>query len=283
MRVLNALLRSFLGQTRRLVKGSDSSILNGYTQAAPNPQLSLDVFRGEWSSRLPEPLAHLRAGPIETFDDHRIHWFVNQIGGVRGRSVYECGPLEAGHTYMMEKYGASGVVAVEANQRAFLKCLVVKELLELQKVRFLHGDFVQHLRETDTPFDICLVSGVLYHMLDPVELIALIAKHCRGHCFIWTHYYDEKIITSSRRLARQFKGVKPSEHDGFAHTLYRREYQGALNWSGFCGGGSTLSYWMSREDILNALAHFGFEVVGIDFDQPNHQHGPAFAITAKRR
>ena len=71
--------------------------------------------------------------------------------------------------------GAS-VVAVESNTRAYLKCLVVKELLDLQRCHFLLGDFVPYLQETPERFELLLASGVLYHSPDPLAMLALLGE-----------------------------------------------------------------------------------------------------------
>ena len=47
-------------------------------------------------------------------------------GRLDGMSVLECGPLEGGHTYSLEKAGAR-ITAIEGNVEAYLKCLIVKE------------------------------------------------------------------------------------------------------------------------------------------------------------
>ena len=38
-------------------------------------------------------------------------------------------------------------------------------------------------------FDICFASGVLYHMRNPAELIALIAR-ATDRVLLWTHYME---------------------------------------------------------------------------------------------
>jgi hypothetical protein len=47
-------------------------ILDAYVHAAPDPQNALDIFKGTWSSRMPEPYALLQAGPLPIFEDARI-------------------------------------------------------------------------------------------------------------------------------------------------------------------------------------------------------------------
>jgi hypothetical protein len=256
-------------------------VLDCYVSAAPSPQNALDIFKGDWSSRLPKPFDQFKAGAIDLFRDARMTWMIEQIGGVQGQSVVELGPLEGGHTYMLHEAGASELVAIESNSRAFLKCLIVKELLGLHRARFLYGDFVEYLRSCPRRFDIALASGVLYHMRNPVELIALLAR-VTDRIFVWTHYYDSAIITASPALAPKFLSSAVAEYDGFEHTLYRQEYLDALCWSGFCGGSHADSAWMSRSDILSCVRYFGFQDIEIAFEAPDHPNGPSFAFLAQR-
>ena len=68
---------------------------------------------------------------------------------------------------MMQKAGASKVISVEANNREFLKCLIVKQMLDLKNVKFLFGDFNRYLEQQERRFDVVVASGVLYHMTNP--------------------------------------------------------------------------------------------------------------------
>jgi hypothetical protein len=261
------------------------SVIDLYLKSAPSPQAALDIFQGEWSSQLPAPWQDLKAGNAGLFDDARITWLAEQVGGLAHQSVLELGPLEAGHTYMMEKLGAAEIMAVESNTHAFLKCLIIKEILKLERSRFLCGDFIEFLRqlEASSQFQLCVASGVLYHMQNPAELIGLLANHCAQYLFIWTHYYDAEIVTHNPGLQAKLPTATPSEYEGFKHTLHRYEYQAALEWSGFCGGSAPISAWMTRADIFGCLEHFGFTVQAVNFDHPEHANGPALALVAKRR
>jgi hypothetical protein len=120
-------------------------------------------------------------------------------------------------------------------------------------------------------------------MQNPVELIALLAKRCTQHLFLWTHYYDQAIISASKVHAPRFNYSQPAEYAGFKHTLYRQEYQKALDWGGFCGGSATISNWLSRDDLVRCLQYFGFGDLRFDFDDPSHPNGPALAIIAARQ
>ncbi|RRR72214.1 MAG: class I SAM-dependent methyltransferase [Candidatus Viridilinea halotolerans] len=258
-----------------------SNILDAYITTAPSPQVALDLFKGEWSSQLPAPFEHLQAGPVGLFTDVRITWAIERLGGVAGQRVLELGPLEGGHSYILEQAGAAEIVAIEANSRAFLKCLIVRELLGLAHVQFLCGDFVEYLRTTPDRFDAIVASGVLYHMRNPAELIELVAQHS-DRVFFWTHYYDKALINASPVLAPKFPASTPTEHAGFKHTLYRQEYQLSLDCSRFCGGGAVHSAWMAREELLDCVRYFGFDQIEIGFEAPTHPNGPCFAFVATR-
>jgi len=258
-------------------------ILDSYFNSVPSAQNALDIFEGEWASRLPAPYDHLRAGPHPLFDDPRISTFLTEIGGVKDKTVLELGPLEGGHSYMLDRAGAAQVLAIEANARAFMKCLVVKELVGLTRVEFVCGDAVAYLRDTDRRFDVCVASGILYHMQNPVELIALLAQHCTDHLYLWTHYYDGALIAAHTGTAGRYRGGRTATHLGFQHTLHLREYQSDLNQRSFFGGGARTSCWMTKDDILRGLEHFGFSQTSVFMEQPDHPNGPAFALIARRR
>lgn len=253
-------------------------ILDEYVKSAPSPQNAVDIFKGEWSSLLPPPLV---AGTVPVLTDVRVTWAAEQLGGFAGQRVLELGPLEAGHTVMLEQLGAAEIIAIEANTRAFLKCLIVKEIFGLQRARFLCGDFVEYLRTGSERFDACLASGVLYHQQNPVELLALLARATDRLC-LWTHYYDQQIISRTPHLQAKFPGAVEMEVAGYRHRLYRQEYQTALNWQGFCGGSAEHSCWLEKEAIIGALRHFGFTDIRLGYEHPDHPNGPAFALAALR-
>jgi predicted RNA methylase len=257
-------------------------IVNRYSKSAPSTQNALDIFSSEWTSKLPEPYANLVAGELPLFDDGRIKWAIKSMGGINGKTILELGPLEGGHSYMLERLGAKSITAIEANTHAYLRCLIIKNLLDLNRVRFIYGDFVEFLRLNKIKFDIVIASGVLYHMMNPVEVIGLLAN-TTDKIFIWTHYYDYDIIKRNNQdSSKRFTGSINSGYGGFEHTLYRQEYNDALNLASFCGGNNQFSYWMDRNELLDCLRYFGFDNIRIGFEDPNHPNGPAFALVAFR-
>ena len=243
-----------------------------YTSQAPSAQGTLDLFQGGWSSAIPVPGTTSGHSPL--FQDDRITWLVEQDAQYEDKTALELGPLEAGHTYMLERTGYQ-LEAVEANSHAFLKCLIVKELLGLHS-QFLFGDLNEHLK-TCPKVGLVVASGVLYHQLDPLHTLQLIAAKAQ-RLFLWTHYYDPNLCTGAL-----FSHPETPKAAPFPHTLYPRSYGHALGWDGFCGGPESWANWLSRADLLRAIDHVGFEVKATAFDHPTHQNGPCLALYATNK
>lgn len=182
---------------------------------------------------------------------------------------------------MFQKGGAQKVTAIEANIRAFLKCLCVKEIFNLDRVEFKLGDFMIFLKDDCPSFDLVFASGVLYHMENPLHLLELISQ-VTNKVFIWTHYYDEKKIAANNNLADKFSTMKSLFHKGVEYDYSIQSYKKALNWTGFCGGPEPQSKWLTKESIIRALNNFGFAEIQFNFEDPDHQNGPSFALCARK-
>jgi hypothetical protein len=255
------------------------TILDVYYRTAPSAQNAVDVFKGEWTSKFPAPYENLTGGSSTLFTDPRVAWALEQLAGVSNQSVLELGPLEGGHSYMLDQAGAASVLAIEANSRAYLKCLIAQQILGMKGVSFQLGDFNVYLDTTDKQFDFIHSAGVLYHMADPVRLLQLIAKHTR-RTYIWTHYFDEKIVNATKKLRRRFPSTSTQQIDGQIYTLHKQDYRSSLQQLNFYGGAAPYSNWLTREDILKALKQFGFDQITLGKDQPDHPNGPNFELVA---
>jgi hypothetical protein len=256
------------------------SILDQYVRDAPSNQLAVDVFAGEWSSRFPASWG-LNAGQVPLFEDPRITWTIEQVGGVEGRRVLELGPLEAAHSAMLHQAGAS-VVAIEANTRAYLKCLIVKEIMHLDRLQVLLGDFVPYLEATDEHFDLLLASGVLYHSPDPVGLLTAMAR-VADRVAIWTHYWEPDVVAADEGKARMFvPKVEQREWRGHQLHLHRRNYLESLQWAGFCGGPESSALWMERADIITVLTELGLGRITVQSDDLENPNGACVMLAAER-
>jgi hypothetical protein len=259
---------------------NQKSPLNRYSNAFPHPQNALNIFQKDWRSRFPVPFQDLQAGETPLFEDLGVKWCIDLLGGVENKKVLELGPLEGGHTYLLHNAGAQSIVSIEAHPRAYLRCLIVKEILKLNRSEFLFGDFMEYLRQAPDQFELGLAVGVLYHMQQPVELLAKMAEKC-NQLYVWTHYYD-KNYCQTFLLKNRFSKTSVASYQGFEHKLYQYRYGSARKWSTFIGGPANTSHWLSKEDILNCCYHFGFKRIDINFEQVDHPHGPCFSFVARK-
>ena len=266
----------------RLFAGRLTRAPLAYARASPSVQQTLDIFKGEWAGCLPPPWHDCHAGRLPLYADVALIAAIARLGGVRDKQVLELGPLEGGHSYLLEKNGAASITAIEGNPRAYLRCLVVKETLGLSRVQFMYGDFVAFLREhPKARYDVAIASGVLYHMEDPVELLSLLGSAC-DELYLWTHYFDSESIGRLPHIAAHFGRQESRVRADFAHTVHPFHYSADRLIDMFYGGPLTHANWVSRSDIIDALHHFGFVHVDVVREEPSHPHGPAFAVVARR-
>lgn len=281
------LLRSFSKKANALdarLSGNgqppDETHLDEYVTSFPSAQNAVDAVAG-WNMALP-PEAGAIAGTGAFFFDARITWALEQFGPLAGKTVLELGPLEASHTYMLHNGGAEEIHAIEANRLAFLRCLVVKELLNLNRAKFYLGNFVEWLKQREQKYDLIIASGVLYHMQDPISLIDLLASRT-DNLFLWTHYMDEAAMPSDDPRRQVFVGSPESvEYRRITAKVHKRSYHQAWKTATFCGGMYDLHRWIDRDDLLAVLAAAGFDDVRITHDQPDHPNGPSFSVFARR-
>lgn len=269
-------------RARSVMTATDPGILDAYCMLPPGPQQVLDLFRGEWSSAMPAGSGlQTLPGTAALFEDDRVTWAIAQAGGVRGRRILEIGPLEGGHSCMLERAGAAEVLAVEANTRSYLKCLCVKEVFGLRAVRFVLGDCMAFMEQDRGGWDMVFASGVLYHMQDPMGFLTHLPK-LAPRVLLWTHYYDAAIVRGDPAIAHKFGACVRGTRAGFPYEFVQQSYKEALHWKGFCGGSAATSEWLTRDTILGYLRHLGYGRLEVAFETPDHPNGPAFAVYAER-
>jgi len=253
-------------------------IAEAQVSTVPKDENAIDIFKGHWITPLNENLSAFHTSDLSAFPDQRVVWACSEIGDIAGYSVLELGPLEAADTCVLEHCGAASILSVEPSTKSFLKCLIVKELGPLTRTQFLCGDYLEFLRHNSSSFDLCVASGVLYRVINPVELLARCAR-ASDRLYLWTHYYDPEILSKSDGLFGQFSAGTEIGFEGFRCTAYEHRQETA-NWHGFHHGSVNFSFWMTREDILACLRCFGFVNITTHFEQPDHPYGPSFALVA---
>lgn len=243
----------------------------------PSNQTAADIFKGSWATDLGKVCGVTDTGVAALFEDPRLGLAAASLG-VNSRfdnfKVLELGPLEAAHSYQLQQLGATNISAVEANTEAYLKCLLVKEMLQL-KARFYCGDVTSFLRSSNEEYDLIFCCGILYHLADPLELIKQICLHS-DRCFVWTHYYHAAV--AAREGARS---PRVATKNGFTTTYFERDYatmEGGL----FLGGNRPQTAWMEQHEITRAFARFGFDQAKVLEDQMDHPNGAAFSCAYHR-
>lgn len=251
-----------------------------WTEVA-HPRNAIDLHAGAWASDLAEVVPGLsHAGTPMFYQDNRPRQAARALGAndrLDGMSILELGPLEGAHSYQLERLGAARIVAIESNADAFQRCLVVKNLLGLDRTTFLLGDCVGYLETTSEHFDMIFASGILYHLQDPVGLIRLLAARTRK-LFVWTQYYDARFrYANGKALPHR---ARHYERDGFAAPLYELVYRGRFG-AAFLGGNRRTTNWMALADIRAALRHYGFDAQDL-IEDVRGERGPAATLAAYR-
>jgi len=261
-------------------RGTAPQLNEGYASAPPNPQQTVDIFRGIWSSHLPIPA--VESGSTQLFEDERLAWLIERMGGASGLDILELGPLEGAHTTMLERAGAASVLAMEANPSCYLRCLVVKELLGLSASHFQFGDIETYLKDCDRRFDLVVAVGVLYHLFDPLPVLLGLCR-VTDRIFIWTHFFDEKAMPKNDPRADWMTGeVHRQVVDGETLTYHYRSYGWTRGPAGFIGGKLSQAAWVDQQEVIDLLERKGFAVETV-FAQPDHPNGPAACLYAERR
>ena len=251
-----------------------------YVRTAPSSQNAVDALAGQWVGAFPAELG-LRAGEVHLHGDPRIQWLAEQLGDrLPGKDVLELGPLEGAHTTTLLAAGARAVLAIEANRDAFLRCLVTKEVLNLRDASFRLGDFRLFLEQDTSDWPLIVASGVLYHMVEPLRMLELLAKRTDS-LYLWTHVVDDAAMPVGDPRRAHLAAPERCTWFGREITLHPRPYD-KLKGATFCGGMDAVPRWMDKHDLLWVLRKLGFDSVIVAHDAPNDQHGPSLSILARR-
>jgi SAM-dependent methyltransferase len=229
---------------------------DGMVHEAPSPNATAGLIK-DWITLFPADTGVHTNGFSNFFEDGRIAWGAERLGGIAAANVLELGPLEGAQTCLLERAGAQ-VTAIEANKRNYLKCLITKELMGARNARFLLGNFVPWLETSNEKFDVIWASGVLYHMREPLRLLRAIAAHT-DKVFIWTHYFPD----GGNPRRPPFFRMRPVHFAGRQIPHFDRLYL-RPRWRPLaCGGPAAGSCWLRRDDILFALRALGFSRIEV--------------------
>lgn len=219
----------------------------------------------------------LVGGTAAHFEDDRVTWAAGPLGGFEGKRILEIGPFEAYNSWQFEQLGAASVLSIESSWTNFMRCLVVKNALDMQTV-FQLGCGIAHMNNTSERYDAVWLSGVLYHLTDPVAMLRAAAQ-VSDCLFVWSHYHTPEMAAPALAF---FDGeIREQAVGDRTVKLHRRHYHAAKG-AGFSGGKAEHSYWMERQDILGVVADLGFDRIDIGVDDPGNPSGAAFYFLAQR-
>jgi SAM-dependent methyltransferase len=204
--------------------------------------------------------------------DPRLLWNLEAVGGAGGRRVLELGSFEGAHSKMLVEQEVDEVTAIEGFRPAWLRSLVVKEIFELKRVRFLFGDFCAYVTEYDgPPFDFVVASGVLYHQVNPAQLIRDLAR-ITDRVLVWSQVADETSPPGPETLV----GSGDRSYRGRLHSYGRSRDR-----DGYCAGVRESAVWLFPDDLFAAFRDAGFAFFG---RHPDHRtvYGAAVLFAASK-
>ncbi len=256
----------------------DNFLANGFCKEEPSLQTALDIFKDAWWTSMPAN-SGLKAGSIPNLEDTRCSW-VDARFPLLGKSVLELGPFEAYNTLQLSRLTCRRVDAVEANRFNYLKCLIMKEVLGFD-ASIHHGDISAYLRRPPR-FDAIWASGVLYHQIDPIEMLRLCSDRS-DILYIWTHYHDEACSDSSgfdrsKNTKKQLDG-KEYQYHFRSYDLANFEDDVTPNWS---AGTAPYANWLDRDDLLRVLSQLGFTKIEREVDGVRLLNLPVISLLARR-
>ena len=170
------------------------------------------------------------------------------------KTVIEFGPLEGGNSIILESLGIKKNIAIEGHRENYIKCCVIKNLLNLDRTSFIFEDAMNVDKLKLGNFDCAFVAGLLYHLKEPHLFIEKLSGICNS-IILSTHYSSDKQINHSIKLNDVcIKGYKYEESPGPNSGL------------------DSYSFWPTKEGLLEILKINGFKKIDIirDFDDDYH-------------
>lgn len=217
----------------------------------------------------------------QIYADPRPQWCAEVFGPLKNKKVMELGPADGYNTAALERLGAD-VTSIEGNVDAFIRCLILKNALDLN-AKFLLGDFTNAFND-EIALDLLYACGVLYHLQDPVGFLSE-AHRAAKNLFLWTHYYDPAQIQHVEHERIGFAAGRTSERNfkGKTFTYYEKEYHlDHVQRAGYIGGLNATCAFMSRDDLFGAVELVGYKILKVVEDPPNDARIGAVNILATR-
>lgn len=195
-------------------------------------------------------------GWFDVLNDGRATRWLDAIDGPV--SVLECGSLEGGHTALIARHpNVINVLGLEGREANLRKCRFIHQQLGITNSRFDQCDLDTEPMDQFGQFDATFCSGVLYHLMRPVEFFRRINS---PDVFLGTHYSLENETTHEGMQGRWY-----AEH-GLADVL---------------SGLSEKSFWLTLPNIERMIADCGYSITSLETrEAPN---GPWVDVMAWKK
>jgi hypothetical protein len=174
---------------------------------------------------------------------------------------------------MMIEAGAREVVAIEGLSDCFLRCLIVKEAFQLNKAKFLFGDFCKYIAEySGEKFDLVSAAGVLYHQENPAELIFGLSR-LTDIVFVWSQVANKLQKGTEASVCSGENTYKGKIHDylGIRTTL-----------ESYCGGLHDEAFWLYPDEMRRCFRDAGFSKIIENTSNPFNKNGDCLLFVAKK-
>ncbi len=144
---------------------------------------------GPWQSRF-QINGETLGGPYDFPADPRIRRLAGELS-LKDKRVLELGCLEGGHSLALSQLGPRELISVEGRVANFVRCCVIKNIFNLNNVKFFLDDARCVTADKYGHFDITVVMGVLYHLPDPHVLLANLPI-LSDVVYLNTHYANDR-------------------------------------------------------------------------------------------
>jgi SAM-dependent methyltransferase len=213
---------------------------------------------GPWITRF-RIGGHDYGGSFDAPNDLRLDLFRKFFP--RAHRILELGSLEGGHTIgLAQKTGVEHVLGIEGRLTNIERARIVKDLLKITNIEFVHANLEQVDLTRFGHFDAIYCCGLLYHLPEPWALVAQFRSVTDG-VFLWTHCSTE---VAGETFANGYRG--------------RRQKEGGAD--EVLSGLSPDSFWPTLGSLCNMLTSSGFARIHLLSNDQGHPNGPAVTIAA---
>lgn len=205
-------------------------------------------------------------GGLTAHDDARIEILLELCGGsLAGKTILDLGCNEGAFAVEFARRGAAHVIGVEARRANFERCELVRNLLRLTNLEFLHADVKDVLPDWKQTHgqapDIVFLSGLLYHLSDPYSMLAAVYDVAGDIVLIDTHIADPETSSHgcSEVMSRSWGG---RDYRGRIFTEYSADIAPAdhedMLWAAWS---NSESFWLLADDLVRMCRDIGFSSV----------------------